>query len=147
MQVNAEIIKGLNPCQSRLDNFLAKHKGFEGSLIQFLKLKGITDLDKIWVAVRVIPLDELQYFAIDCSFAADAADAAAYAAASAANAAYAAYAANAAYAAANAANAAYAAADAANAAYAAANAANAAANAAAERERQVQSLIYLCKGM
>jgi hypothetical protein len=136
MKLTVEGIKALNPCQSRLNNFLAHYPNFKGSLVKFMKLDSITDLDKIWVAIRVMPLDELQYFSIDCVFsaayAAYAADAyaaaydAAYAYAAAADTAYA-------YAAAAAAAGAY--------AYAAAD------TAAYERKRQVEAIIYLCKGM
>ena len=163
-RITTDIIKALSPCKDRLANWIENYPMFNGDIIDFLSLDKITPKDKIWVCVRVLPREQIEYFAVDCAvsaavaYAADAdaaADAAAYAyayayaayAADAADAAYA-YAYAAAYAAADAAayaDAAAAAADAAaDAAYAADDAAYAAADAyAAERERQVYCLIYL----
>lgn len=123
--VTTESIKALKPCQDRLNNYLVHHKDFKGSLTQFLKLKRITNLDKIWVAIQVMPLPELEYFAIDCAFAA-------YSYAYAYDAAY---------------TTAHAHADAA--AHAAYTTAYIDADAAYidERSRQVQALIYLCRGL
>jgi len=153
MKVNKKIIKKLNPCKERFDNYLKHYKNFSGDILEFLALGKITPKDKIWVTLRLFwgenDLATLQVFAIDCVFAAyayadsaDAADAADAAADSAAYAAaYSAYAYAYAYAAAD-----YAAAAAASAAYAAADSAAAYAYAAAyaaERERQVDCLAYL----
>ncbi len=141
MRVSTETIKALNPCQSRLDNYLIHHAKFEGTLIKFLKLKHITDQDKVWVVCRIAPREVIEIFALDCAFASydyytKLPDAVAYAAAAADAAADAADAA-----AAYAADAAYAA------TYAAAAAAYAAAYADEERSNQTQALIYLCKGL
>ncbi len=131
IQINTTILEGLNPCQSRLENWKQHNATFNGSFVDFLELTNeITHRDKIWVAVRLLPRFLMEVFAIDCAFrangyaaayAADAdadadADAAAYAA-------YAAYAATDAYAASVHAAYAYAYAAAADAAYAAAYAA------------------------
>ena len=146
IRINKYVISKLNPCNDRHENYIKYYNDFDGDILKFLELEKITAQDKIWVAVRVLPRDILEVFAIDCAFAAAyAADAAAYAAD-----AYAAYAA--AYSAAYAADAAaYAAADdayAAAAAYAAyADVAAYAADAAyaAARNEQVEVLKYLIK--
>ena len=139
MRVNTKIIKAMNPCSDRLDNWLIHYKSFDGDVLEFLNLEKITSRDKIWVTLRLLRDDNdlftIQVFSIDCSFAA-----CAYA-----NSAYAYVAAAAADVAAADADAAAAAAAA---AYAAAYVAAAAADAyayAAERERQVEVLIYLIK--
>ncbi len=138
--INKEIIKSLKPCANRYENYLKHYSDFEGYLEEFLDLEHISHTDKIWLSVRVMPMFLAEVFAIDCAVNAIAntnsvADAAAayaataYAATAAAYAAYAATDVAAAYAAA------------AYAAYAAA-AADAAA-AYAERQRQIESIIYL----
>jgi len=105
-----------------------------GDFLEFLALEGIPVKDKIWVAMRVLPREIIDIFAIDCAFAATK-HAAYYAAADAA----AAYAADAA----SAVDAAYYAAAAAAAYAADAASAAAAAAAAAERENQLDALTYL----
>ena len=158
LKINTKIIKELNPCQDRLDNWLKYYSDFKGDILDFLELENITAQDKVWVSLKLLPREIVEVFSIDCAFSA-AADAAAYAADAAdaaaayAAAAYAADAAAAGYAAyaADAAAASYAAADAADYAYAAAGYADAdaAAYAAArlqERENQVDALIMLIKG-
>jgi hypothetical protein len=133
VKLTVETIKALNPCKSRLDNFTQHYPAFKGDLIDFLSLEQITPQDKVWVAVKIVPRQILEVFAIDCAFSAqkysdaDAADAAADAAAYAAEAT------------------ADAAAEAA--AYAAADAAAYAAARNQERENQVDALIHLCKGL
>ena len=152
--IDSAIIKALNPCKDRFDNWLVHYdrtisdftqpnkgkKPFTYTLREFLRLPNITHQDKLWVVLRLVDNDTKVFFALDCAFSAAAAvdanavdanaAAAAYAAAAAAavdaNAVDAAYAA-AAYAAAAAA----AAANAAAAAYAAAAANAVDANAAA----------------
>jgi hypothetical protein len=147
-KVTNELIAKLNPCQPRHDNYLKFYTNKEYSKAQFLGLKNISQSDKLWVAFRLMPKDNIRLASADIAesvlhifeakypddkrprLAIEAArrgDKDANAAYAAANAAYAA--ANAAYAAADAAYAAAANA-AAYAAYAAAAAADAAAAAA-----------------
>jgi hypothetical protein len=163
IQINSAKIKTFKPCKDRFDNWLEHYDGFNGDILEFLALDKITNKDKIWVSVRVLPGEQLEYFAIDSAFAATgyaaayAAAATTYAAAAATTYADAAAAAATTYAAAAYAAdaAAYAAADAAAyaaATYAAAAAAatattyaDAAAYAAAERSRQVDCLDYLIR--
>jgi hypothetical protein len=146
-KVTNELIKSLNPCKVRHDNYLKFYTNKEYSKAQFLGLKNISHSDKLWVAFRLMPKDNIRLACADIAEsvlhifeakypndkrprlaieaarrgnAVAAADAAAYAAA------------NAAYAAADAAYAAAANAAAYAAAYAAAAAADAAAAAAAD---------------
>ena len=123
IKINLEVIKALKPCEDRLDDYMSKFSGFEGSLVDFLSLEGLLAEDKIWVSLRLIPRDELEIFAIDCAFSATAAKAV-----------YSAY--FSAY------SAAYVDAQAVAAAHCDAEAAK-----KQERENQVDALIYLCKGM
>jgi len=170
-RINTEILQALNPCKSDFKTWLDNYNDFDGDILDALELEGLSPENKIWVAVRLLPRELVEVFAIDCgfsayaSYAADYADyaasAAAYAADYAASAAayaadYADYAASAAadYADYAASAAAYAAASATYADYAAyasaaasASAADYAANYAAskkqERENQVDALIML----
>lgn len=70
IKVNTDVIRSLKPCSYRLDNWLLHYSEFNGDIVKFLKLKKITYNDKIWVAVRLIPLEMKVIFAIDCNFAA-----------------------------------------------------------------------------
>jgi hypothetical protein len=67
IKVNTEIIKALNPCQDRLDNWEKHYNDFNDDLHSFLSLDKITAADKIWVAVRLMPRDLVEVFAIDCA--------------------------------------------------------------------------------
>ena len=165
-RINTEILQALNPCISDFKTWLDNYNDFDGDILDALELEGLSPENKIWVAVRLLPRELVEVFAIDCGFSAYAsaayASAAAYAADYAASAAayasdYADYAASAAadYADYAASAAAYAAASAtyadyaayASAAASAASAADYAANYAAskkqERENQVDALIML----
>ena len=147
LTINTAVIGSLNPCESRFGNWKTHYETFEGDILKFLELGKITDKDKVWVALRILPREIVEVFAIDCAFAAsNYADAAAYAADAATYAAtYAADAATADAATDAATAATYAATDA---AYAAADAAYAAADAAAyvaARKEQVEVLKWLIK--
>lgn len=85
--INKEIIKSLEPCANRHENYLRHYPDFEGCLEEFLDLEQISHADKIWVSVRVMPRFLVECFAIDCAVSAYYADAAYYAAYAAANAA------------------------------------------------------------
>ena len=82
--INKEIIKSLKPCADGYQNYLKHYPDFEGCLEEFLDLEHISNSDKIWVSVRLMPRFLVECFAIDCAIsAAAAADDAAYAAAAA----------------------------------------------------------------
>jgi hypothetical protein len=83
IKVNSKVIKKLKPCEDRFDNWLHHYGTFDGSIIEFLSLDKISAMDKMWVASRLLPIDLMVTFAIDCAFsayaaAADAANAATY---------------------------------------------------------------------
>lgn len=61
--INLALIKSLNPCQDRLDNFI-KHYGTEDGFpaAKFMRLKKITHQDKMWVTSRLLsPTNALKY--------------------------------------------------------------------------------------
>lgn len=129
--IDIKLIKSLNPCQDRLNNAIKYYKYRSVTKAQFMGLRNITQQDKLWVAFRLMPKDNIKLAAADIAelvlhiyeakYPNDFRPRKAIEAARNKNdAANAAYTANAAY---DAANAACAAANAANAAYAAANAA------------------------
>jgi hypothetical protein len=151
-KITLQNIRDLNPCYDPT-KYLSKN--WSGTIQDILLLEECPAVDRLWVAVRLLPKEIAEIFAIDCAFSA-ANIAANVTAAYVADAAYAYAAAYAADAAADAAYAyaAYAAADAAYAdaaAYAADAAAYVAADAAAdatlqERENQIDALIMLIEG-
>jgi hypothetical protein len=49
IKINTAIIRGLNPCESRFNNYLNHYKDFNGTLEEFLALANITYSDKTWV--------------------------------------------------------------------------------------------------
>ncbi len=144
IKINTDIIKSLDPCKDRLENWLLHYKAFEGDLVEFLDLPDIFYTDKVWVAVRLMPRFLVEVFAIDCAL-----NAVADSSAASADAAYTAnylttYVTSAADASSAASSAAYAAsadADADAAAYA-----SVAAFADWRKQRQIESLIYLIQG-
>ena len=128
MKINTEIITALNPCEYMLSNYLIYYRDLNGTHEDFLWLKEISHCDKLWVILRLMPIFEVEVFAIDC--ATQAPIVGVYAAASATYA--------------GASTSGYSADYTANSAATAATAAvYAAASADTERERQVEALIYL----
>lgn len=55
MRITLTKIKRLNPCHSRLANFVKHYPKYSGTLKQFLALDKITDTDKRWVYFRLLP--------------------------------------------------------------------------------------------
>lgn len=70
MKINTKIIEELNPCKDRFDNWKVHYYIFNGSIVKFLKLENITHSDKLWVALRILPKELVEIFAIDCALAA-----------------------------------------------------------------------------
>lgn len=165
--INKKVIAKLKPCKDRFDNFIKFYGNRDLTLGQFMGLKNITQLDKMWVAFRLMKKENIKLAAADIAESVlhlyeskypndsrlkDAIVAArsssgdknttyvAYAVANAADNAAASAAAYAAAYAANSAYAAYAAYAAANAAYAAHAAANAAANVPSSKKNKLSSL-------
>ncbi len=52
--INTKVIKDLNPCQDRLDNWIKFYDNKDFTYAQFLGLKNITQEDKMWVCFRVM---------------------------------------------------------------------------------------------
>jgi len=70
IKINTDIIKALDPCNDRFDNWLQYYSDFNKTLLEFLDLENISHSDKIWVALRLLPRHTVEVFAIDCVFAA-----------------------------------------------------------------------------
>ena len=83
--INKEVIKLLNPCANRYENYLENYSEFNGNQDDFFELTEISHNDKLWVILRLMPRELVEVFAIDCAVSAynvaDAAAAYAYAAA------------------------------------------------------------------
>jgi hypothetical protein len=57
--ITNDIIKSLNPCKDRLDNYLKFYEDKEHTKAQFMELKNITHEDKLWVAFRLMTRDQV----------------------------------------------------------------------------------------
>ena len=65
LRINKTIIEALKPCEDRWRNYLRYHADFDGTILEFLHLDRITEEDKVWVSVRVLPREPVEIFAID----------------------------------------------------------------------------------
>jgi hypothetical protein len=65
MKITNDLIKSLNPCQDRLDNYIKFYSKKSHTKAEFLRLKNITSMDKIWVVVRLMSKDNLRLAAAD----------------------------------------------------------------------------------
>lgn len=63
--VNKEIISKLNPCKDRFDNYIKFYGDKTFTEEQFMGLKNITQEDKIWLAFRLMPKENIRLAAID----------------------------------------------------------------------------------
>jgi hypothetical protein len=90
IKINTKIISKLDPCANRFENWKRHYGNVETiDALQFLELDKISYQDKLWVLLRLVPRDVVEYFVFDMAVdaAANAAAAAAAADAYAANAA------------------------------------------------------------
>jgi len=78
IKVNSDIIKSLTPCKDRLVNYLKHYNELNFDILEFLALDKITTEDKIWVSVRLMPVNLVERFALECSSRASAYAAKAY---------------------------------------------------------------------
>jgi hypothetical protein len=63
--ITLETIKALKPCKDRLDNYVKHYSEKSFTHGQFMGLKNITPEDKIWVALRLIPQEDIRFAAAD----------------------------------------------------------------------------------
>ena len=67
MKISTEIIKSLNPCLRRFNNYVEHYSDFNGTLEDFVMLENITYLDKIWVITKLFTKEQNVKFAIKCA--------------------------------------------------------------------------------
>jgi len=67
MKISTEIIKSLNPCLRRFNNYVEHYSDFNGTLEDFVMLENITYLDKIWVITELFTKEQNVKFAIKCA--------------------------------------------------------------------------------
>ena len=65
IKITNKTIKKLRPCKDRYDNYLKFYKGKEFTPKQFMRLKKITNEDKLWVAFLVLPKKDVRLIAAD----------------------------------------------------------------------------------
>ncbi len=65
MIVNKTVIGKLKPCSNLFDNFVAYYRERELSMEQFMGLRNISHQDKMWVAFRLMPKENLRFAAAD----------------------------------------------------------------------------------
>lgn len=68
LKINTRVIKALNPCKDRFKNWRKHYDSFNRDILEFLCLENITSADKVWVAIRVLPRNIVEIFAINCAF-------------------------------------------------------------------------------
>jgi hypothetical protein len=66
-KLTAKLIKKLNPCKDRFDNFLKEYPNYKGDWYDFLSLDRISYEDKIWVAARLMNKEQLVRWSILCA--------------------------------------------------------------------------------
>lgn len=67
MIINKDVLKSLKPCEKRWKNFLQNYSDFNGSFDDFLDLELISYEDKIWVAGKILSINQLVCFSILCA--------------------------------------------------------------------------------
>ena len=68
MKYTAKYIKKeLNPCESGIENFEQHYPNFEGSLEEILCLDKIPYDNKIWLALKVLDVKDLQQWSVECA--------------------------------------------------------------------------------
>jgi len=65
--INKEVLKSTAPCVERWKNYLEHYCEFNGPFDDFLNLDKISYDDKIWVAKKVLNINQLVHFAILCA--------------------------------------------------------------------------------
>jgi hypothetical protein len=65
IMITNKVIKSLNPCKDRYDNYLKYYGDKELTIRQFMGRKHITQSDKLWVAFRLMPKDNIRLAAAD----------------------------------------------------------------------------------
>jgi hypothetical protein len=68
MRINKKIIKNLNPCKDRFDNFIANYSDYDSNLENFILLDKISYNDKIWVFIRLATKEQTVKWALLCAF-------------------------------------------------------------------------------
>lgn len=67
MKINTEIIKALNPCDSRFNNYLSHYSDFDGILEDFILLDNISYNDKVWVFNRLATKEQNVKWSLLCA--------------------------------------------------------------------------------
>jgi hypothetical protein len=65
MKINTELITIMQPPKHILDDWNKHYSTFNGNVFDFLDLKEINHLDKLWVALRLLPKREVEIFGIN----------------------------------------------------------------------------------
>ena len=65
MIITNELIASLKPCSDRHNNYLVHYKNKSHTPRQFMGLRNITHSDKLWVTLRLLPVDKLSLVAAD----------------------------------------------------------------------------------
>jgi len=60
--ITTEIIKNLNPCKNRLENYLNHYRDVTFTYGEFISLNKISFEDKIWVLSKLMSLENLVLF-------------------------------------------------------------------------------------
>lgn len=67
MKIDYKIIKALDPCEDRFDNYMKHYKKFNGNLEDFIFLDKITYSDKVWVVTRLFTKEQNVAWSLKCA--------------------------------------------------------------------------------
>lgn len=66
MKIDLNYIKTLNPCVSGWKNLIKHYPNYEGTVQDFLTLEDIPYADRVWLMQKVVPLEILSQWAVEC---------------------------------------------------------------------------------
>ena len=67
MKITIDKIKEFNPCQSGLDNLINYYPKFNYTMVEFLQLEHIPYDDKIWLVTKLVDVDVLKQWSVECA--------------------------------------------------------------------------------
>lgn len=70
LKINTKVIKDLSPYKDGFKDWQKHYNSFDGDILEFFCLEDISAVDKIWVAIKVLPRNIMETFVINCAFSA-----------------------------------------------------------------------------
>ena len=67
MKITIDKIKEYNPCTAGIEKFESQYPNYNDSLESLLKLEDVSYGDKIWLVCKVVDVDILKQWSVDCA--------------------------------------------------------------------------------